>query len=129
MAGIILCGFMVNHGFFVGEIKLCILTVSPCRPRPHDHRRSVVCRARPHNLYFCAHVAIETVEIDSCIRGHHVYKASWKPTLNEELNCYKEEGNPHDPYAVAVTKGDSKTVVGHVLHKISAACYLFLVRD
>ena len=44
------------------------------------------------------------------------------------LTCYKEEDNPHDPYAVAVTKHDSKTVVGHVLRKISAACYLFLTR-
>ena len=72
------------------------------------------------------------VEIESCVRGHHVYKAMWKPTLNEELNCYmymyKEEDNPHDPYAVAVTKGDSKMVVGHGPRKISAACYLCLAR-
>ena len=73
---------------------------------------------------------METVEMESCVRGqsHHVYKATWKPTLNEELNCYIEEDNPHDRYAVAVTKGDSKTVVGHVPRKILAACYLFLTR-
>ena len=32
----------------------------------------------------------------------------------------------HDVYAVAVVEGDS--VVGHVPHSISAACYLFITR-
>ena len=84
------------------------------------------CFVLAHAIHMCDHVAMETVEIESCVRGHHIYKATWKPTLNEELNCYKEEDNPHDPYAVAVTKSDLKTVVGHVPRKISAACYLFL---
>ena len=31
-----------------------------------------------------------------------------------------------DPYAVAVTKSESSTIVGHVPRKISAICSLFL---
>ena len=38
-----------------------------------------------------------------------------------------EKGNAHDPYAVAVTKGE--LIVGHLPRKISAACSLFLHRN
>ena len=72
---------------------------------------------------------METVEIESCVRGHHVYKLTWKPKIGEKLQCYKEEDNLHDRYTVAVTKGESKTIVGHVPCKISAACYLFLEKE
>ena len=69
---------------------------------------------------------METVVIDSCVKGHHIYKATWKLTLHEELQCYKQDNNRHDSYAVAVIKG--VTIVGHVSRKISATCasYLFL---
>ena len=52
-------------------------------------------------------MAMKTVAIDSCVRRDHVYKATWKPTLHEELQCCKEDNNPNDPYAVAVIKGDA----------------------
>ena len=48
--------------------------------------------------------------IDSCIRGHHVSKTFWSPTLGEELSCERENGNLADPYGVAVLK-DAVTVV------------------
>ena len=65
--------------------------------------------------------------IDSCIRGHHIYKEVWSPFVNEKLTCAIEEGNNHDPYAVAVMKGE--LIVGHVPRKISATCSLFLRRN
>ena len=49
---------------------------------------------------------------DSFVRGHHVYKDDWTPTLGEILECKREPQNEKDPNAVAVTK-DGK-VVGHV---------------
>ena len=62
--------------------------------------------------------------IDSCVRGHHVSKTFWSPTLGEELLCEHESGNPTDPYAVAVL--NNTVTVRHVPRKISATCSLFL---
>ena len=62
--------------------------------------------------------------VDSCVRGHHVSKVFWSPTLGEELSCERESGNPVDSYAVAIVK--DAAVVEHVPKKISAACSLFL---
>ena len=66
----------------------------------------------------------------SCIRGHHISKAFWTPTIGETLCCEKESGNAADPYAVAVVLSSEKaTTVGHVQRKISAASNLFLRQD
>ena len=51
-------------------------------------------------------------ELESFIRGHHIYKDVWTPVVNEELSCRREEGNISDPYAVAFIK--SGVIVGHV---------------
>lgn len=49
---------------------------------------------------------------DSFVRGHHVYKDIWTPTIGESLHCMRELLNKKDKYAVAIMK-DNK-VVGHV---------------
>ena len=72
-------------------------------------------------------IAMDSTTIESCVRGHHIYKAIWDPFEGEELVCHKEESNLRDLYAVAVMKGDS--IVGHVLRKISASCTLFLEKE
>jgi len=69
---------------------------------------------------------METFEVESCIRGYHVFKSIWNATTGEELNCLRETTNTEDPYAVAVKRGSA--VVDHVPRKISAACALFLRR-
>ena len=72
----------------------------------------------------------DEVTIESCIRGHHVSKSFWTPTIGEVLSCEREEGNAFDPYAVAMLKTvNTRLVVGHVPRKISAACSLFLCRE
>jgi hypothetical protein len=73
-------------------------------------------------------VDLETIEVDSCVRGHHVYNHLWTPidTLGEELQCVIEDSNDNDPYAAAVMKRDG--IVGHVPQQISAAYSLFLRR-
>ena len=50
--------------------------------------------------------------INSCIRGHHISKQFWIPSLNKRLDCEKEEGNTSDVYAVAVKEGND--IVGHI---------------
>jgi len=69
---------------------------------------------------------MEEFSIESCVRGHHVYKNIWDVSVGEELPCKTESGNEKDPYAVAVMR--RHTVVGHLPRKISAACSLFLRR-
>ena len=69
---------------------------------------------------------METIEVDSCLRGHHVYHRIWTPTLGEELRCVIVDSSDKDPYAVAVMKMDD--VVGHVPRRISASCSPYLCR-
>ena len=66
--------------------------------------------------------------IDSCIRGHHISREFWTPIISERFVCKIEEGNPHDPYAVAVI-GDNRRVLGHVPRRISAGCSLFIQQN
>ena len=46
-------------------------------------------------------VIMGTYEIDSCIRGFHVYTA---PSLGDEHECQRERGNSEDPYAVQIAR-------------------------
>ena len=41
-------------------------------------------------------------EMESCVRGHHVSKSFWSPTLAEEMWGKREESNPHDQYALSL---------------------------
>ena len=66
--------------------------------------------------------------MDSCIRGHHISQEFWNPSIDQQLLCEKEEGNLHDPYAVAVL-GVDKTILGHVPRRVSARCFLFLQQN
>ena len=40
--------------------------------------------------------------MDCCIRGHHVFKNIWTPTMGEQLPCRREIGISKDRYAVEV---------------------------
>ena len=64
-----------------------------------------------------------TYEYQSCVRGHHVYKETWTPSVDEMLSCSRETSNRHDPFAVKVTNPE---VVGHLPRRISSICSLFL---
>ena len=63
-------------------------------------------------------------EIDSVVRGYHVYKDVWDARIGTELPCLPESSNREDRYAVAVING--VLGVGHVPRKISFICNLFL---
>jgi hypothetical protein len=69
-------------------------------------------------------MAMDSFVVQSCIRGHHVYKAIWTPQFGEVLLCRPEYGNLHDLYAVAVVRQGN--IVGHIPRKISTICHLFL---
>ena len=61
-------------------------------------------------------------EVESCIRGFHIYGAVWKPCIGE----IREAGNREDPFAVAIQKPSA--TVSHVTRRISCVCSLFLRR-
>ena len=66
----------------------------------------------------------EVHEVESCVRGFHVYGDIWTPNVGDLLDCEQESGNLNDAYAVAIKNGVN--VIGHVPRKLSAACSLFL---
>ncbi len=85
-----------------------------------------------HVVIFMAIMDEQQLVYDSCIRGYHVFKEIWIPTLGHELLCEPEFRNIRDAYAVAVQsqaslRGDMETV-GHVPRKISAPSCLFIRR-
>ena len=51
-------------------------------------------------------------EVDGMIRGFHIYKDIWELVIGEELQCSLDDGNLHDPFAVAVVKNGF--TVGHL---------------
>ena len=55
--------------------------------------------------------------IDSTIRGFHVYKPLWRPEIGKELSTVGETANMHDLFAVAIRKGT--LTIGHVPAEIS----------
>ena len=57
-----------------------------------------------------------------------MYQNDWILVLGEVLQCSREVGNSHDPYAVKVMKAGTRaeTIVGHLLKKTSPTCSLFI---
>ena len=71
------------------------------------------------------------VQFTSVIRGHHVYKSIWTPTLGEKLNCREDdrkEAKQHDEYAIGtyLENNTSNELAGHVPMELSYLIYTFL---
>ena len=64
--------------------------------------------------------------VTTAVRGFHVYKDVWEPTISEVLSCEREIGNSHNTFAVAIK--NSSEVVGHVPRFLSSICSIFIVR-
>jgi len=67
-----------------------------------------------------------SVTLSSVIRGHHVYKTIWMPSIGENLEVQVDEGNEHDSFAVAVIKVGQ--VVGHAPREHSKIFWYFIRR-
>ena len=63
-------------------------------------------------------------KFDSVVRGFHEYQSIWAPVLGEELPCKREIHNPHDLFAVAVTK--DCMIIGQLSRRFSAIFWSFL---
>ena len=49
-------------------------------------------------------INMETFQMESCVRGYHVYKDLWEAVVGERLECQREHDNPSDTYAVECRK-------------------------
>ena len=72
-------------------------------------------------------MAVYSFTIEAMVRGYHVYQSIWDAAIDgENLECFREVGNIHDPSAVAIKKDGS--VVGHIPRALSAVCSSFICR-
>ena len=51
-------------------------------------------------------VTTPCLNLESVVRGHHVYKRVWRPAIGEQLKLIREECIEHDPRAVAIVKDE-----------------------
>ena len=70
---------------------------------------------------------METFAFASAVRGYHVYKDVWKPSIGEKLVAKREFNNPMDKHAVKVVKDDE--TVGHLPCKFSRIAWYVLARS
>ena len=72
---------------------------------------------------------ITTMDLETFIKGHHIYKNIWTPQLDELLEVSTEPDNPVDKFAVAVKK--NQNIVGHLkkakLEDLQRLCFIFCV--
>ena len=66
---------------------------------------------------------MEVYELESCVRGHHIYGRVWRATVDEQLECRPEPRNKEDPYAHTVQSMSSWTrattnIRGRILFKV-----------
>ena len=68
-----------------------------------------------------SYMAVHLVhELESCVRGQHIYKEIWTPVTGGVLACARETVNLHDHFAVKVLRAG--VIVGHLPKKISTIC-------
>ena len=67
---------------------------------------------------------VESYEVESVVRGYHIYKDIWSAAVGTTPPCRQESFSPHDSYTVAIIKDD--VVVGQVPRNISVVYSAFL---
>ena len=60
-----------------------------------------------------------TFEFTAAVRDFHVFRKTWKPVLNELLDCFHEQGNDFDYFSIKTCKKDDNEIVGHLQREIS----------
>ena len=70
---------------------------------------------------------MQTLEIQSFVRGYHAYMDRWTPVIGQTLLLKREPTNTKDKHAVAVYEEDS--VVGHTPYNLAPYLSRFLARD
>ena len=53
-------------------------------------------------------------QFSSAVRGYHYYKKFWNPQKDQLLECFHENQNPFDRFAIKVCKVGKENPVGHL---------------
>ena len=48
---------------------------------------------------------MKSFELTSMVRGFHIYKEIWSPSLDDRLVCVQDSSNRYDPFVVAGWSG------------------------
>ena len=69
-------------------------------------------------------LGIRTWRNFSAVRGYHVYKVDWKPTIGKKLQVDQELGNEADKFPVKVVKNNE--IVGNLPREYSQTLWYFI---
>ena len=71
---------------------------------------------------------VKYFQFSAAVRGFHYYRKSWLPEPEQTLNCFHEEGNTFDRFAIKVCEKDKNEIVGHLPMEISRVTKFLLDR-
>ena len=98
---------------------------------PHSNQRSsslITHALLGASIYGVRMVAMESScswSTSSVVRGHHVYKNVWTPSIGERLQLRRQDDNNYDDHAMSVMKAE--TIVGHVPREMSRTFWHFIM--
>ena len=69
---------------------------------------------------------MESFKLYSAVRGYHVYRDVWEPSVGEKLVARREFDNPSKNFAVKVLNGEE--TVGHLPREYTRIAWYFLTR-
>ena len=61
----------------------------------------------------------KTLVFYAAVRDFHVYRDVWSPQENEELECFHEQQNLFDMFAIKTCRKSNRETVGHLPREIS----------
>ena len=67
-------------------------------------------------------------QFSAAVRSFHYYRKSWLPEPEQTLNCFHEDGNTLDRFAIKVCEKDKNEIVGHLPMEISRVTKFLLDR-
>jgi len=73
-------------------------------------------------------VCIKYFQLSATVWGFHYYRNSWIPEPEHTLNCFHEEGNTFDRFAIKVCEKSKNEIVGHLPMEISHGTKYLLER-
>ena len=71
---------------------------------------------------------VKYFQFSAAVRDFHCYRKSWLPEPEQTLNCFHEEGNTFDRFAIKVCEKDKNEIVGHLPMEISRVTKFLLDR-
>ena len=71
---------------------------------------------------------VKYFQFSAAVRCFNYYRKSWLPEPEKTINCFHEEGNTFDRFAIKVCEKDKNEIAGHLSIEISRVTKLLLER-